>query len=101
MEMGKQAGTLKADHPDAWAIGEELASEALATRSPDLIRMIHERGDQGIDAYVRQVSEAVIQGASRGEIELPELLAEGTLTALGISCGMALKDALDREARGR
>jgi len=47
MRLSKQAGTLKADHPGTWKLGEELAAEALATRSPDLIRMIHERGDEG------------------------------------------------------
>ncbi len=36
-----------------------------------------------------------MQGAASGEIELPEPLTEGALTALGISCGMAVKDARD------
>jgi hypothetical protein len=98
-KMGKQAGTLRADHLETWKLGQELADEAVATRSPDLVRMIHERGEEGINEYVRQVSEGVVMAASSGEIDLPEPATEGALTALGISCGMALKDALDREAR--
>jgi hypothetical protein len=43
-ETGKQAGTLRADHPETWKMGEELADEAMATRSPDLVRMTRERG---------------------------------------------------------
>ena len=69
------------------------------TAHPDLVRMIHENGQEGVKLYVQQVTEGVMQGVTSGEIEIPEPLSEGSLKAVGISCGMALHDALDHEAR--
>ncbi len=99
MRLGRQAGTLKADHPGAWLLGEELAREALADRSPDLARMMRERSKEGIEFYVRQVSEGVVRLVADGEIEISEPVTEKALEALGIACGMTLYDALDKEAR--
>jgi len=100
LRLAKQAASLKAGHPGAWAAGLESAADALASRPPDLIRKIHERGDEGINAYVRAASEAAVQYASAGDIEIHEPRTNEALTALGISFGMALRDALDRESQG-
>jgi hypothetical protein len=100
MRLGKQAGKHKANHPHAWALGEELAASFLASRSRDLVRMIHEQGKQGIELYVRETSEAAVRGVADGEVEMNEPVTQEALTAVGISCGIALRDGLDREARG-
>lgn len=97
--LGKQAGTLRADQSEAWQLGEAMAAEALAGRSPDLIRMIHERGEEGIDFYVQQVSEAAVHSISDGEVQIERPVTTESLTAVGIACGMALYDALRSEAR--
>jgi hypothetical protein len=99
MRLGKQAGKHKANHPHAWAIGEELAASFLASRSRDLVRMIHEQGKQGIKLYVRETSEAAVRGVADG-VEMSEPVTQEALTAVSISCGIALRDGLDREARG-
>lgn len=98
-QLAKEAGTLKADYPGAWAVGEQLAADLLADRSPDLVRMIHERGKEGVNFYVQQATEGAIQAVASGEIEIPEPASKDALKAVGISCGMGLHDALDREAR--
>lgn len=98
-QLAKEAGTLKADYPGAWAVGEEIAADLLADRSPDLVRMIHENGQDGVNFYVQQATEGVVSGVASGEIEIPEPLSKDSLKAGGVSCGMAMHDALDREAR--
>lgn len=98
-ELAKKAGYLKADYPQAWALGESLADEALATRSEALMRMIAERGQKGIDSYAEQVREACVQGVASGEIAYAGPVDKDALVAVGIACGMRLQDKLEAEMR--
>jgi hypothetical protein len=54
----------------------------------------------GIELYVRETSEAAVRGVADGEVEMSEPVTQEALTAVGISCGIALRGGLDREARG-
>ena len=99
--LAKQMATLKVDHPEAWAFGETLADEALAERSDDLVRMIHERGEEGIEFYSQQVREAAVTGVASGEIPYEGDTSQQALVAIGIACGMRIHDRLEAESRGR
>lgn len=101
IRLGKQAGTLRANHPAAWATGEAFAVDLLADRSPDLIRLIHERGQEGINFYMEQASEKAIKAAWAGEFDIGEPATKDALLALGIACGMKIDEVLQAEAQGR
>ena len=91
---------LKADHPTAWAHGEQLAVELIADRSPELIQMIRERGQVGIDFYMRSMANDVAVAAAAGEFDLGEPLTPGAVEAVGIACGVKIDELLKAEAKG-
>ncbi|MGZ8631110.1 MAG: hypothetical protein ACXWZF_09120 [Actinomycetota bacterium] len=100
-EVAERAAELKTFFPEAWAFGEEAANEAFRTRSSDLVRVIHEHGQEGIEFYSQQVRETLVERVSTGELEYDGQVSERSLTAMGIACGLKLQDSLEAEARGR
>jgi ABC-type Fe3+-citrate transport system substrate-binding protein len=52
-------------------VGEALAAELLADRSPDLVRMMRERGANGVNLYIQQATEGVIQAVNSDEVDIP------------------------------
>jgi hypothetical protein len=100
LQTGAEMGRLKFEHPEAWALGEAFAAEAFDTRSPDLIQMIHQRGQEGRDAYAREIAHMAVVGVTSGEIEADFPPSQQALEAVGIACGTALIDALEKEGRG-
>lgn len=100
-EVAKRAAELRTFFPEAWAFGEEAADEALRSRSSDLVRVIHEHGQDGIEFYSQQVRETLVERVTSGEAEYDGQVSVRSLTAMGVACGLKLQDSLEAEARGR
>ncbi len=101
MRMGREMAEMKAKFPEAWAAGQEMAREALRTRSGDLIAMLSADKSRR-DFYSRTVAESAVgmfqEAVESGELELPYTLTAECLAAVGIACGTLITDELDREA---
>jgi hypothetical protein len=99
-QIGKEAGFLKADHPGAWALGEDMARQLLADRSPDLVEMMKVGPQHLVDEYVQRGYMMAMQFASEADApDMGESPTSESLKAVGIACGMYLTDVLERERR--
>jgi hypothetical protein len=100
--MGREMAYLKADHPEAWAAGQQAAIEALQGRSDDLVRMLIQGPPERVEHYRSTMTEEIVTGVGIGEYEAPfsPLTPEG-LKAFAISLGMKLIDVLEAERKER
>jgi len=66
---------LERENPSAWDFGIAMARMALDSRSPTLVKMIHDNGEEGTQFYAEEVSgaipEALREAVMAGELDVP------------------------------
>lgn len=99
VQMGKQLAVLKGDYPEAWAAGEEAATETLQGRSDDLVRMLISGPEERIEQYRAGITEILVGEVGSGEIAVDFEVTQESLTAFAISLGMKVLDVLEAERK--
>lgn len=97
--IAKTFGECQANHPEAWALGNELADEVFNTRSDYLIE--ETRTKEGQEKYVRLASEGLVTAVFDGTFEdqtgvpFPEPLSQEAASCFGIALGARLTDLFE------
>ena len=103
IRLGREMAELRDSCPEAWEAGEEMAQEALRTRSSDLSSMLRSGPESARTEYARTISEGAMllfeEAVEAGEVSLPYPIDAVVLKTVGVACGTYLLDALGEEAK--
>jgi len=102
-KLGKKFGECRAEHPEVWALGNEMADASFAARTPYLLERIKAEGE---DDYIRLASTTLMEALGNGTFEdltgvkFPEPVTDGSATCFGIAFSTRLVDLFDEERTG-
>lgn len=104
-KVAKKFGECRAEHPQAWALGEELADGVFETRTDYLLDMT--KTAEGADKYIRISSEQMLKSLDEGTFEelagapFPEPVTDEAATCFGIAFSTRLVDLFESERNQR
>lgn len=97
--LGKAFGQCMAEHPEAWALGNQLADELFNSRSDYLIDQT--RTKEGQERYIRMASEGLVTAVLERSFEeeagvpFPEPPTQEAATCFGVALGTRLTDLFE------